>query len=261
MNQLFHVLFEGFPGKSNRGFLGWSSAVLLNNRRFGLFDTAGFGERIELINRLRAQNVQPQDIDFIILSHFHFDHVANISLFPHAKVYLHESEVRHILEDSSVDLVVPVELFHSLYESGRLVILRGEKGVVENYDWFRTPGHTPGCISISFQQNGETFVLAADAIKNLLEAQTGEVWMSTNPEMSRESIKKILDRADWILPGHDRLLHVRRTDHTTFIEAAGESKVDIAFAKDYPNEVSVQIHEEDGGQSITIGVGGVIHGV
>lgn len=233
-NEIFDILFEGFPGKSERGFLGWSTAVLMKQGSLGLFDTAGMNERIELITRLRSRQVQLEDISFVILSHFHFDHASNFSLFPNATVYLHELEVRHVLENPTKDLAIPIELFHSLRESDRLEILRGEHGSVEGYRWFHTPGHTLGSISLSVQHRSSTWVFAADALKNIVEAKTGEVWMTTDPIASTKSISKIVNEADWIVPGHDRLLRIDHATDPPGIEAIGKGSIKIEMPAGYP---------------------------
>ncbi|MBX6394335.1 MAG: MBL fold metallo-hydrolase [Alicyclobacillaceae bacterium] len=222
MSPSIEVLFQGFPGKTDRGFLGWSSCVLLRNGRLGLFDTAGFPERPELIRRLREKGIAPSDIDFVVLSHYHFDHAVNVSLFPNAAVYLHEREAAHIETCGDTDLAVPREMFWDVKKSGKLRLLSGESGILEEtYRWFHTPGHTPGCISLAVETQDGTWVLAGDAIKNLEEAQTGEVWMSLDPAASRKSIAKILEEADWIVPGHDRLLQVVREPNDRLVRPVG----------------------------------------
>lgn len=67
-------LFSGFPAASDRGFLGWSSCVLLRGRAPMLFDTAGYPERAVLLGRLAEHGVDPEQVGAVFLSHFHFDH-------------------------------------------------------------------------------------------------------------------------------------------------------------------------------------------
>jgi glyoxylase-like metal-dependent hydrolase (beta-lactamase superfamily II) len=237
-NEKFDIVFDGFPGKSERGYLGWSSAILLKGERLGLFDTAGINDRVELVSRLRTRNLSPGDIDYVIASHFHFDHVGNLPLFPKATLYLHEMEIDAARQEPQSDLAVPTELYQSLRDSGRLVVLQGESGSVEGYRWIHTPGHTPGSICLSVHHDGSSWIFASDAVKNLLEARTGEVWMTIDQNQSRESISKIVSEADWIVPGHDRVLRIDHNIDPPSIWAVGKSSLKIELAQGYPGIIS-----------------------
>ena len=72
-----------------------------------------------------------------------------------------------------------------------------------------TPGHTPGSISfVLHQDNGEKWILAGDAVKNRGELITGEVQMSLDIEATNNSLKKIRNLGDRVLPGHDGWLKI-----------------------------------------------------
>lgn len=222
-------MFPGFPGRSSRGFLGWSSCVLV--RKPGekpiLFDTLGFNERYALLTRLRELGVAPEEIGTVLLSHFHFDHAVNYPLFPNATFYLHEEEVRHIEENGRKDLAVPVEMFPALRDSGRLELLSGESGTVEGLNWLHTPGHTPGLYSILAEYQGEKWAIVSDTVKNIQELCSGDVSMTWDDAKSRESIDKIKQWADIVVPGHDRLLRVTRMGQNVEITPVNESVLDI----------------------------------
>lgn len=151
------LLFQGFPGRSSRGFLGWSSSVLIRQEGKSpiLFDTVGFNERGALLTRLQELGVNREDIGTVLLSHFHFDHAVNYPLFPNATFYLHEEEVTHIENNGEADLAVPAEMYPALRDSGRLSLLSGKSGVVEGLNWIHTPGHTPGLYSILLDYQGK----------------------------------------------------------------------------------------------------------
>ncbi|QQE74394.1 MBL fold metallo-hydrolase [Brevibacillus composti] len=223
------VLFDGFPGRSSRGFLGWSSCVLI--RREGerpiLFDTLGFNERYTLLERLNQAGVSPDEIGTVLLSHFHFDHAVNYPLFPNATFYLHEKEVAHIAENGKKDLAVPVEMFPALRDCGRLEILSGTSGIVEGLNWLHTPGHTPGLYSILVDYQGEKWAIVSDTIKNRQELSTGEVSMTWDDAKSKESIEAIKEWADIVVPGHDQLLRVHRSGKNAEIVPVNESVLNV----------------------------------
>ncbi|HHY68026.1 MAG TPA: MBL fold metallo-hydrolase [Alicyclobacillus sp.] len=240
MRPSIEVLFQGFPGKTDRGFLGWSSCVLLRGEHTGLFDTAGFAERQELVHRLKRRGLSPEHIDYVVLSHFHFDHAANVLLFSKATIYLHELELQHVRESGRIDYAVPWEMFETVSRTGRLQTLKGASGTLpEGLAWMHTPGHTPGSITLVVDSPRGRFALAADAIKNRDEARTGNVWMSVDPAASRESIARILDTADWVVPGHDGILRVNHVPNGREVHATERTRgiIDLILT-----EVDSQIH-------------------
>lgn len=225
-------LFTGFPGKSNRGFLGWSSSVLLETegKQPMLFDTAGFNERYQLIEKLEEKSIKPENIGTVFLSHFHFDHAVNFGLFPNASFYLHEKEVHHIerCKENDFDLAVPYEMYQALKETNRLNILQGEGGVIEGVEWLHTPGHTPGLYSLLIQKKGKTWALTSDAVKNRGELESEHVAMSLDDQASTNSIKKIKAQANIVIPGHDAPLELMREENgSVTIKQLGNPKVTI----------------------------------
>lgn len=240
MDWPFTLLFQGFPGRTNRGFLGWGAIVLLPGPRTGLFDTGGFSERPALIERLAQAGVDRYAIHYIVLSHFHFDHAANLGLFPNATVYLHDREIETLEQDNSSDIAMAHELFPAYRR--RIRPLSGLSGVVEGHLWHHTPGHTNGSLTLFVEdQQGQKWALAGDALKNIGEARTLEAAMSTDREASRRSIATILEKADFVVPGHDRVLTVVRgsSGEITGIEAITDTTVRIIM----PDGVSLHVSQ------------------
>ena len=60
--------------------------VQLNNKNV-LIDTGALNNRQELINSLKQLKLTLKDINIIILTHNHYDHVENTEIFSSAKVY------------------------------------------------------------------------------------------------------------------------------------------------------------------------------
>jgi N-acyl homoserine lactone hydrolase len=237
------ILFTGFPGRSDRGFLGWSSCVLVRSETGSpiLFDTAGFNERVMLYERLGQLGMKPEDIGAVFLSHFHFDHVANVGMFPNAKIYLHEKEIAHIhaCRNGNVhDPAVPHELFLALESSDNLRVLRGPRGRVDTWEWVLTPGHTPGLCSMLLTIGGKKWVLASDAVKNSYELETETVTMTLDPKASKQSIVWIKNTADVVIPGHDEQLILERTDESA-IHVVKHAHPNITI--EVPVQVSVRV--------------------
>lgn len=230
----FDPLFLGFPAVSDRGFLGWSSAVLLHGSRPMLYDTVGFNERARLLERLRDRGLAPTDVAVVFLSHFHFDHAANYRLFPNATLVLHGDELAYARSRHAHDLAVPAELLPDLEATGRLHLLEGGSGRFEGVDWFLAPGHTAGLYALQLERRGQTVVLASDAVKNLGELTSGRSAMAHDAAAAARSIADIAQRADLILPGHDRALERVRDGDGSRFRPVGEASVTVQLAAGQP---------------------------
>lgn len=227
-------LFSGFPARSNRGFLGWSSCVLLKGEKNYLFDTSGYNERFGLLKALADHNLVPEDISTIFLSHFHFDHAVNYRLFPRATLCLHEIELAYARTNYQHDLAIPIEMLDDLQATGRLELLAGDDGSIENISWFLAPGHTAGLYALRLKQGSKTVVLASDAVKNIGELVTGKVAMAWNKQVSEKTIAGVVKIADVILPGHDRFIELVKDSSTgrkKFIPK-GHTEVTISLSPD-----------------------------
>ncbi|MBW2038517.1 MAG: MBL fold metallo-hydrolase [Deltaproteobacteria bacterium] len=198
------ILFHGFPGRAERGYLGWSSVILVNRDKKILFDTGNWGDREELIRRLQVEGIELEDIDIVILSHLHFDHSINLPLFKRANIILSKTALEYASRNSG-DLFVPEfmgDYLHSIQK--RLTPIEGDTKLDEKITLLETPGHTPGSISCLLEYGELSVILAGDAIKNAYEFVSGTVDISEDREVSKNTIEKIKEVADIIIPGHDR---------------------------------------------------------
>ena len=70
------LLLTGFPGSMDRGWLGWSTVVLLKQGKKNiLFDTGNYNDRAQLIDRLQQHRLTPQDIDQVLLEIWSCSHI------------------------------------------------------------------------------------------------------------------------------------------------------------------------------------------
>lgn len=217
------VLFQGFPGKMTRGYMSWSSVIYVEHGGHKiLFDTGSMSERSELPNRFKEHGLNMDDIDILVLSHFHHDHVMNFDYFKNARILLHEQEAAWVLSDPD-SWPIPKSLFPVLQGTGRLELISKDQELISGIEILHTPGHTVGCMSLVLRdENMPTTILAGDAVKNLAELATGEVAMSGDNQISNASIKKIRHLADVVIPGHDRTLEVK-TDKIVAVTACCET--------------------------------------
>lgn len=201
------VIYQGFPGKLSTGYMNWSTVVYIETQGIKiLFDTAGSCRRSDIHNRLGNVGLKAEDIDILVLSHFHEDHVYNFDYFKNAKVIMHKAEAEWVESDPDA-WPIPKPLYPALVATGRLELISEDKEIAPGVSTLFTPGHSPGGISLVLKDKDmPTTVVAGDAVKNLVELATGKVAMSWNNDLSAESIAKIREIAEIVIPGHDRIL-------------------------------------------------------
>lgn len=124
---------------------------------------------IDLLARL---DVSPADVDHVVLSHMHFDHVGNVGLFPNATFSMARPEFEFWTGPYSdrpciAWAVQPDEVraVDELRREGRLYLM--DQPTEELFPGIRLttlPGHTPGQLITEVDAGPEQIVLASDAI-------------------------------------------------------------------------------------------------
>jgi glyoxylase-like metal-dependent hydrolase (beta-lactamase superfamily II) len=218
MKTNWQVILSGLPISSDRGFFGFSSVSLINfKNHLGLFDTGPEGIRGKLLKILSNLNISPGDIEFIILSHLHFDHSINIEMFSNAKIYVSEEELDYALSKEPVknnDFNYVKPFINSIYKKFNFV-----KPQTMLYDGkiLELPGHTKGSIGFML----EDCIFVGDALKYSSEAiveKTDYAYYDTY--LANKSIKNIINLNKTIIPGHDPAFlitnaSVKFVDHTS----------------------------------------------
>ncbi|MDW8357779.1 MBL fold metallo-hydrolase [Thermus sp.] len=191
----------GFPARSHRGYLGLSSAYLVLAQKVVLYDTLGFNERENLPSRLTEVGIAPQHVSVVILSHLHFDHAANVDLFPWAEVIVHKHELEHATQVAEEPWRDPA-CFYSLLTQLKKMSLR----VVEKEEEFlpglrllHLPGHTPGLLGLEVGGMG---ALVSDAIKSRFDLVGPPAPPCWNPTAAMQSRERLLGYPR-LYPGHD----------------------------------------------------------
>ncbi|WP_229756489.1 N-acyl homoserine lactonase family protein [Cnuibacter physcomitrellae] len=172
----------------------------------------GGSEDQRLDNQITALGYKLSDVTHVISSHGHFDHTGGLFLFPEAKHFFGEGELRY------ANWPDPIQSF--VYRQEVLDVIRrlDTREVVGDLDLFgdgaitilATPGHSPGEVSLAVRLPSRTFLLTGDAIhlraqmeqeyhfpidadtktalrslrrlKNLRESMGATVWISHDPE-------------------------------------------------------------------------------
>lgn len=209
-----NFLIKGFPGKSDRAMLGLSSVVLVKvESKNILIDTGGYGARIFLISELEKLGLKPNDIQMLLITHLHFDHCANIDMFPDAEIVVSRQEWEHA--NNSNDVFVDKTVIEFMKKYKKRFIERDNETIIKGIETIFTPGHTPGGITYLIHKEDDIIAIAGDAIKNRAELASGNVVMTYDKEISKNSIEKVKKVANKVLPGHDCLMNIDENGEVT----------------------------------------------
>jgi glyoxylase-like metal-dependent hydrolase (beta-lactamase superfamily II) len=153
-------------------------------------------ERNRLVTELKYFGVRPAEIDEIFITHWHGDHWENIFLFPQAQVFYSgctQSFVKERLKAISADNEIMKLNDGDEWHSG-----------LEIMD---THGHSDHDHSVVIRYKRKDFIAVGDSIVSKMYYHTETFFPNARVEKYHDehvaSFKKIIGRADYIIPGHD----------------------------------------------------------
>jgi len=212
-----HELVTGVPAKSaTHGGPGWSTVCLLrgHGRRI-LVDTGPPAYVGRLHHELDRLGLNPEDITDLLVTHLHWDHVGNLTMFPNARVHLSPRELDWASAQAPGTVFVP-DLQVALLDTRRDRVVPVEDGgePLPDLTVIDAAGHTPGHLAYRAATTAGTAVFAGDAVKNRYELATGEAdWALDRPASAATigRLRRLLaeDPAAVLFPGHDLRLAVR----------------------------------------------------
>jgi Zn-dependent hydrolases, including glyoxylases len=136
------------------GMTTFPNTVLLRGPKTILVDPGMHLQNQPVVKALAARGLGVDDLDFIALTHAHFDHAGACADVP-GPVVVHELE----LDDPDWPMVT------GLLPTARLRLLSGDAGeLTPGITWVRTPGHTEGGVCFRVDTAEGLVVLAGDTI-------------------------------------------------------------------------------------------------
>lgn len=239
------LLVQGFPGRAVcHGGLGWSTVTLLRGAgRVILVDVGAFGVRRELARQLSARGVAPKDVTDVVLTHAHYDHAVNFTLFPQATVWIGADELAWAARQPPGFNPLPELYVRELASSARVRRIAGEEEFLPGLQALCAPGHTPGHLLFYLTANDAPVLFTGDAAKNRAELLSGQVDASEDHAQSRTSLQTIwrywrAQPGTVLVPGHDLSM---RLDGAGRPEYIGERRAAIAAWFSESIEISTTI--------------------
>jgi glyoxylase-like metal-dependent hydrolase (beta-lactamase superfamily II) len=187
------VLIEGYAKEIKGGWLASSTTALVRSDKIKILVDPGTNRKL-LLKRLAEEKLKITDIHFVFMTHCHPDHNLLTGIFSGAKV----------LDDGLI------------YEGDKQtehqkVIPGTEIKIVP------TPGHDEFHSSLVVPTEKGTVVVAGDVFwwsdNEREDTSSVEVLLDHNDPFVKdekvllESRKKVLEIADWIIPGHGKMFH------------------------------------------------------
>ena len=180
--------------------------------------TGASGTPIQSIEQgLSDAGLKPEDIDTVILTHLHADHVELAGQFANAKFVVQKSELDFALNPHPATAAFfNKELFNGL----DFQIVDGDEEIIDGVRVLLTPGHTAGGQSVAVETNSGTAVITGfccvrqnfeppEMLKEMMPILTPGIHQ--NALQLFDSMLKVKETADTIVPLHEsEFLEVER---------------------------------------------------
>ena len=226
------VLIQGFPGKAVcHGGLGWSTVSLIRGQgRVILLDVGAFGVRRELERQLRAHGVAPAEVTDVVLTHAHYDHAVNFTLFPSATVWIGAAELAWAAAQPPGFDPLPELYVRELMRSPNVHRIEAGEEFLPGLAAIAAPGHTPGSLVFLLTGTPAPMLFSGDAAKNRAELLSGLVDATGNMADSQASLEVIwrhwrAQPGTILVPGHDLCMSLDASGRPVYI---GERRAAIS---------------------------------
>ncbi len=162
----------------------------------------------DLLNQLKKEGVSPDDVDIVVHSHLHADHVGwNLDIsgekptpnFPNARYLVPRGDWDHFTKPENLDSAPQVKDYVvPLQELGLMELIDSEHIVNDELTTLATPGHTLGHQVLLITSQGEKAMIVGDLLHSKVQVQEPD-WcagVDIDKAASRSSRESILQKAE-----------------------------------------------------------------
>lgn len=190
------VLVEGYAKQLKKGWKASSTTCLIKSGENLIITDPGCNRKM-LLKALGKEGLTTNKIDYVFLSHHHPDHILLAGIFERAK---------YITFDTNL-----------LYDND--LLLGFDKHFLgKDIEVIETPGHVLEHLSLIVETNLGKIAIAGDAIwwiegeKQVFKINQRDHSQSKGMNMTKliASRKKLVEEADYIIPGHGKMFRVKK---------------------------------------------------
>ena len=217
------TLLEGNGLDSDQGGIAFCAVTLIEGvdaagqlRRI-VVDPGASGRVSALLDALARRGLTGSDIDTVVLTHAHWDHMQNLDPFDRAVFHVHPRELDYIRDPHPGDFATP--------RWTRVVIDRYDvREVIEGAELLagvtvlEAHGHSAGSIALAVTTTDGVAVVTGDAIQSAAVARSGHnPLVFFDEDAASRSITRLVELADVIRPGHDRPFRLSATGAADYL--------------------------------------------
>jgi glyoxylase-like metal-dependent hydrolase (beta-lactamase superfamily II) len=137
--------------------------------------------------------LRPRDVSAVFITHAHGDHYMGLELFDQARWYMGPVDLAAMKNSTNEKICKLAETIQAV-----------DSGCLEGIKTLPLPGHTPGMTGLAFDSVDGRVVVAGDTVMNrdFFRHRLG-YYNAVDQEQNRQSILRIAEMADIVIPGHD----------------------------------------------------------
>jgi glyoxylase-like metal-dependent hydrolase (beta-lactamase superfamily II) len=191
------ILIQGYAEKKNGSEFASSTATLIQEGPLNIIVDPGMDRKL-LLEGLKKENLSISEIDYIVLTHYHLDHSLLAGIFKNAKildngeVYSWSGEIKsHGGKIPGTEIEIIKTPGHDMFHCSILIRAErlGKVAIVGDVFWWKD-GERQKIDRESLIRHNDPY---AKNKKDLINSR-----------------KKILEIADYIIPGHGKMFKVEK---------------------------------------------------
>lgn len=203
------TVLQGSLLGSNQGGIAFCAVTLIEGtdaagqtRRI-LVDTGSSGRVGALVDTLASRGLAPTDIDAVVLTHAHWDHIQVLDPFSHAYFHMHPAELDYIKNPHAGDHATP-RWTKAVLDRYDVRSVTGGTELIPGVSIVEAPGHSAGTIAVAVETDDGVAVVTGDSIQSAEVATHGRnALVFWNEAQANDSVARLVEMADVIYPGHD----------------------------------------------------------